>query len=212
MCRRVRVRRHPLHPCLGRSRRPLTRKPLRHREIAATIVGIGITDGIELPAGAVLPSLANEYSRMATLGAKISVSAGETVYTAVAVQSLFVLQSNWVAPHALATWTPKGGGSYTLGGGAAVGARSRDTAGLLMLSGAWPVAPRVSVLGEFWLLAGDLPYGPSWVVMPSAAARFFLRDWSIDAGVVPFDSLFGTYGAIIPLPWLDVTWNFGRPD
>lgn len=185
---------------------------ISQRQIAATIVGIGITDGIELSAGAVLPLLGNDYSRMAVLGAKISVPASETLYTAVALEGLFLFGSNWVAPHALVTWTPAGGSTYTLGGGSAVDVKSGDTAGLLMISGAWPVAPRVSFLGEFWLLSGELPYGPSSMVMPGTALRFFLRDWSIDAGFVPFDSSFGTRGAIIPLPWFDVTWNFGRPD
>lgn len=185
---------------------------ISQREIAATIVGVGITDGIEVSGGAVLPTLLTETSRVAALGAKISVPVGQSITTALGVQTLFLPgPTAWAAPHALVTWTPPRA-AYTLGGGAAVDLASGETVGLVMLSADWRIGPKVSLLAEILVLSGALPYGNGTVGMPSAAGRFYLGAWSIDAGLVPFDASFGTGGTILPLPWLDLTWNFVRQD
>lgn len=178
------------------------------RELGATIVGVGVSEGIDLTAGAVVPSLLSEYSRLATFGAKFSVPLGPHLTTAVAGQAVVVMQQGWFSPHAILTWSGKRA-TYTLGAGAALNIDTADTAGLVMLSADWLLGPRVALLAEAWVLSGALPYGNSTVVMPAMAARFHMNRWSVDAGFVGFDPSFGTSGTFVPLPWLDISWSWG---
>ncbi len=89
---------------------------LSQREIAGSIVSYNVSDNVEVSAGAIVPLLFSEYSRMAALGMRLSAPVGQKGFVAVGVEGLVLFDQAFVAPHA-ALGVELGALTLTAGGG-----------------------------------------------------------------------------------------------
>jgi hypothetical protein len=184
---------------------------LSQREIAATVVEVGITDGVDLSAGAVVPFLFTDYLRMAALGAKFSVRTGKMAAVGVGVEALFAFEGVLLTPHAMLTLGTERT-HFTVGAGGTLSSDNSVTPVLFMASGQHRFGPQVGVVGELWVLTGDLPHGNGTMISPQAVARFYLGRWALDGGFVTLDGCFGGCmgGSVIPVPYFAAAWSWGR--
>ena len=182
---------------------------LGQRELALTVVGVGLTDQWELSAAAVVPALFAPYTVVGAVGTKLSIPTGKFT-TALGFEGFFLGGSTVACPYAVGTYSLPNA-NYSVGGGLGYwisSAVAPSAFGVGMFSGDWRVSKKVSILGELLVLAGETPAGDGTVLLPNAAARFSLGRWTIDAGLVIMDLAGARGGPVIPIPFFDFAYNW----
>lgn len=185
------------------------------KELLFTTAAIGVGDHLDLQVGTVIPTLFVEDGQVAVVGAKLSQPLGAKVHVGAGAQLFAFSEGVLAMPFVVGTvGTPDRHLSASVG--SAIGSDSTQTfniARLVNVSGAWRVREHLALLTENYVLLDGDPtdaYDEGvLLLMPSAGLRFLGDRFTTDVGF--FTPLFPGESIDILLPWLDVTWNFGRP-
>lgn len=183
------------------------------KELLFSSMSYGLTDNITVQAGAVLPLWLVPSGFNFIGGIKVGASLGDRLHLAAGAQGIFVPglfgTSGGAAGFVFGTatyGTPDGHLSVAVGKPFMI---AQGTAGfnelfIVTLNGNLRVGQRVALVTENWLLptmgttySGQLP------MINSLAARIFGESWAVDLGLIRVAD------TIVPIPWLDFTYNFG---
>jgi hypothetical protein len=180
-----------------------------HRE-AVTSAGVGLVDGLDLEAGAILPAMFST-TPINTLAAKAAVPVAHDVHVGAFGQWFFsdgealgLVLGNVTIGHAAAHGTAAGGVlTYS------------DVAGpidavVMTVSGCYRMSKSVALLTENWVLVvpGAGPDGGTAVlVVPSGGVRLYGAGFATDLGLVPVFTG-DSDPPVIPVPWLGFTWEW----
>ncbi|HZN93207.1 MAG TPA: hypothetical protein VFB81_10915 [Myxococcales bacterium] len=183
------------------------------KELFFSAVGCGLHENVSVLLGTVLPAwffIPTSGQGMNAIGAiKVGAPIGDVLHLAGGVESLvipmggtmmaagFVFASGTVGnPNAHATLSV--GKPFFLSGSSSIAGDA-----LFVVGGDIRLAPNFALVTENWLMPTFTgPGGSSLMMLNSLAVRFLGPRWSADVGLVRLHDWY------IPVPWLDVTYNF----
>jgi hypothetical protein len=185
---------------------------LSQTELFVTSGVVGVTDFLELQLGSVLPALLYPNGFNFLLGLKAGLPLTGRLHVAAGAQVLFLpFVSSRIGPTTLLFTTATYGSldahlSVALGVPLSLRAQPwelRPGPFIATVSGNLRVGRHAALITENWIVPGY--FLPPDVPMANAlAVRFFGENWAVDLGAVriPYEPPF-------PLPWLNLTYNFG---
>lgn len=184
------------------------------KELLATTAAYGLVDGVGIEAGTVLPLLFTP-ARAAIVGLKLGFPVSDLVHIGGGAQALALAPDGTFGVIGLGFAMVSVGvpdRHLSLGVGQTVATFSGETrAGptLVVAAGNYRLSDTLALITENWVVVdtqGDLlPGVVRW--FPAGGVRFLGRRFSADLGVVPVWIGEGEV-PLIPIPWLDITWNF----
>lgn len=186
---------------LGRGRGYLSQK-----ELLLTSGAIGVTPYLDVQVGTVLPMLFTGLP-VGVVGTKAVARVSDTLGVGVGIQGL-VVEDEWLA---LGFANVTGGTSdahVTLAVGAVAPPQYMDQAvKVVVVAGNRRLGPKSALVTENWLMMGSCisPGCNDLWLIPSGGVRLFGPAFSVDLALVPFVG----DGQVIPIPFVDFTWNFG---
>lgn len=186
------------------------------KEVVATTVAYGLVDGVGIEAGTVLPLLFTP-ARAAIIGLKLGFPVADGVHVGGGVQTLLLYPDRQSGLGALGLGfvvVTLGRPDQHVSVGVGQSAVSFDQT---FEVGPTPVVIAVNLrlsdalafVTESWLFVDPKQtlFPSTFRFFPSAGVRFLGRRFAADLGVVPIWIGDGDV-PLIPIPWLDVTWNF----
>ena len=175
------------------------------KELVITAAAFGLTDFWDIQVGTILPLLFTE-SRVGIAGTKVAFKVAPGVRLGGGVQAFFVGSDAGLIPFVVATVGDEDHhASLNLGYLSAVGAGA-PSIGLISASGDYRLGARSALVTETWILVYD-QFAGGFLAVPSAGIRLFGPQFAVDLGAV----VLATSEAVIPLPWVGFTWNWGLP-
>ncbi len=175
------------------------------KELAITAAAFGITDFWDIQVGTVLPLLFTE-SRVGIVGTKVAFKIAPGVRFGGGVQVFFVAADAGLIPFVVATVGDEDRHlSVNLGYASALGVGA-PTIGLVTVSGDYRLGARSALVTENWILIYD-QFASGFFAVPTAGVRLFGPEFAVDLGA----GVLATSNAVIPLPWVGFTWNWGLP-
>ena len=177
------------------------------KEVVFTSAAIGLSDYADIQVGTIVPTLFIEggNARMLVAAAKVGVPVGDKLRIGAGLQTFNVAQESLTLPFLVGTVGTEDRHVSLSVGALGLGTDTSDRLTLYNLAGSLRVRDNLALVSENYVVTA--PYDDNVLVAPSGGVRFIGRTFSADLGFfVPTGSMFG--GEIIPIPWLDVTWNF----
>ncbi len=181
---------------------------LSQKELAFTTVSIGAADFLDVQVGTVVPLLFVPSASVGIVAAKVGLpeSVEFPVRFAVGAQA-FLLPGGTFGGFVFGGATVGSQDSHvTLDVGSVFATDAEGDGVIVVAAGAHRVSPTVSLITENWFMTGDLAFGNGVFLVPSGGVRLFGPKFSTDLGLVviaPPDA-----AVVIPLPWVDFTWNW----
>jgi hypothetical protein len=185
------------------------------KEIAFTTVGYGLTDWFSVELGTVVPLLFTPV-KAGIVGAKIGVPVGGKLHVGGGVQMLVgAAEGSWGGGGFLFGNVTYGvpDSHFTVGAGQSlvVGDGVSDTGPVPVVFAAnHRVRDNLALMTESWVFVDpqNTVFPTTLRLVPSGGVRFLGQRFAADVGAV----LIWTGESevpLIPIPWLDLTWNFG---
>lgn len=185
---------------------------LAQRALVLTSAAVGVTDGLDLEVGSVLPLLFTE-SPVAVVGLKGTVPVVDKLRVGAGAQALVVpIDDLQLLGFTFGTVTYGDQDDHvSLAGGPALDFRTGEVGvGVLTLSGNHRLGPKSALITENWFVwfpEGEGPWGGPLFVVPSGGVRLFGPSFAVDLALVPVVTGESEL-PVLPLPWVSVAWNW----
>jgi len=177
------------------------------KEVIFTSAAMGLSDYADIQVGTIVPTLFIEGgdARMLVAAAKVGIPVGEKLRIGAGLQTFNVAQESLTLPFVVGTVGAEDRHVSLSVGSLGVGRGTDDRLTLYNLAGSVRVRDNLALVSENYVVTSQ--YDDGVLMAPSGGVRFIGTTFSTDLGFfVPTGAMFS--GEIIPIPWLDVTWNF----
>lgn len=174
---------------------------MSQKEVAFTSAAIGISPFMDVQVGTVIPLLFTNEP-VAIVGAKVAVPLTPTVRVGGGAQVLANLEYPITLPFVVATVGTEARNVSVTAGSFGASTDPQDRVTLYNVAAMVRMRDNLSILSEnYFVSEAGYPF-----YIPSGGARFHGRSFAADVG---FFMPFSPYeSGFIPIPWLDLTWNF----
>ncbi len=177
------------------------------KEVVFTSAAIGLSDYADIQVGTIAPTLFIEGgdARMLVAAVKVGIPVGEKLRIGAGLQTFNVAHESLTLPFIVGTVGTEDRHASLSVGSLGAGRETDERLTLYNLAGSLRVRDNLALVSENYVVTSQ--YADGVLLAPSGGVRFIGTAFSTDLGFfVPTGSMLS--GEFVPIPWLDVTWNF----